>query len=384
MQAHQRLSRILLCLTVGAANVAWAYPEYRVTVVGPANSYATDINKYGVVTGNYYVNNTSPRAFLNRGSGVVYLGAPGGTSSEAVAINDKGEVLAHWTSAAGQTRGFIYYAGARRDIGTIPGRNTRYTDINNNGFITAQGTVPGSWDGPRSFLRTPSGAFTDIGTLPFDSPITYALAINNANTIVGASGPLTFPDQPLRAFSWSKGVMRDLGDFGWAPNYSEAINECGQITGSMSVLGVFRDRIAFLYSNGRLTNIDGRPAGTERDSAGAGINGQGHVVGSSDHLSGFIYRGRRMQSLNAMIDPAGGWNVFSPQAINDAGQIAANATRKGVQYAVRLDLIRPMLERAPVAAHDESPAPAAEATAAEAKADAQAQAREVAIPVPQQ
>ena len=141
--------------------------------------------------------------------------------------------------------------------------------------------------------------------------------------------------------------MRDLGDFGWAPNYAEAINDCGQLTGSMSVLGVFRDRIAFLYNNGRLTNIDGRPAGGECYSAGAGINGLGHVVGSSDHLSGFVYRGRRMQSLNALIDPALRWDIRYPKAINNAGQIAATADRDGVQYAVRLDLIRPMLERAP-------------------------------------
>ena len=382
MQAHHRLSHLLLCLTVGLANAAWAHTEYRVTVVGPANSYATDINKSGVVTGNVFVNNNSPRGFLNRGSGVVYLGTLGGTSSDAVAINDKGQVLGQWTTSAGQTRGFIYYAGTRRDIGVIPGRSTRFTDINNNGFITAQGTVPDGESGPRSFLRAPSGAYTDIGTLPFDNPIIYANALNDSNTIAGAVGPLVFPDQPLRAFHWSKGVMRDLGDFGWAPNYGQAINECGQITGSMSVLGVFRDRIAYVYSNGRLTNIDGRPAGSERDSAGEGINCHGHIVGSSDHLSGFIYRGRRMQSLNAMIDPSGGWDIFSPQAINDAGQIAANAMRKGVQYAVRLDLIRPMLARAPVPEGQEAAAPG-DAEAPLSKAEAAAQASEVVHPVRQ-
>lgn len=381
MCAHHRLSRFLLCLTVGLANAAWAYPEYRVTVVGPANSYATDINKDGVVTGDAYRNNTSPRAFLNRGKGVVYLGTLGGTSSNAVAINDKGQVLGQWTTAAGETRGFIYYAGKRRDIGTIPGRTTRYTDINNGGFITAQGTGGGSPVGPRSFLRAPGGTFTDIGTLPFDDPITYANALNNRNTITGASGPLTFPDQPLRAFSWSKGKMLDLGDFGWAPNYGEAINDCGQITGSMSVRGVFRDRIAFLYSNGRLVDIDGRPATGERNSAGAGINNLGHIVGSSDHLSGFIYRGKRMQSLNALINPAQHWDIFSPQAINDAGQIAANAIRNGVQYAVRLDLIRPMLERAPQLEPDEGAVPSDSVDAAQTKADAEAQAREVVQPV---
>ncbi|MEJ7805535.1 MAG: HAF repeat-containing protein [Telluria sp.] len=344
MPVHHRPFPFLLCLSFGIANAAWAYPEYRVTVVGPANSIATDINKYGVVTGDYYATSDAPRGFLNRGAGVVYLG---GTPSNAIAINDKGQVLGHWSTSAGQLRGFIYYAGTRRDIGVIPGRITRYTDINYGGYVTAHGTKPDSFDGPRGYLRAPDGTFRDVGVLPYDEPHTYVFALNGRNQIAGASGPLTFPDQPLRAISWTAGVMRDLGDFGWAPNYAEAINDCGQLTGTMSVLGVFRDRIAFLYHNGRLTNIDGRPAGGERYSAGAGINGLGHIVGSSDHLSGFVYRGRRMQSLNALIDPALRWDIRYPKAINNAGQIAATADRNGMQYAVRLDLIRPMLERAP-------------------------------------
>ena len=377
MQANHRLSCFLLCLGVSLANAAWAYPEYRVTVVGRANSRATDINKDGVVTGDYAVNTTSTRGFLNRGKGVVYLGA-GGASSNAVAINDQGQVLGQWTTAAGQQRGFIYYAGTRRDIGIgiIPGRTTRYTDINNGGFIIAQGEVPGSFAGPHSFLRAPDGKFTAIGTLPFKDPITYANAINNHNTIAGASGPLTFPEQPLRAFTWSNGVMRNLGDFGWTPNYGEAINDCGQITGSMSVPNFIHNRIAFLYGHGRLIDIDGRLATVERDSGGTGINCHSHVVGSSNHLSGFVYRGKRMQSLNALIDPKLQWDIFSPQAINDAGQIAATAIRHEVQYAVRLDLIRPMLERAPELAADEAAVPLV-IDAAEAKAEADAQSHEV-------
>ena len=83
-----------------------------------------------------------------------------------------------------------------------------------------------------------------------------------------------------------------------------------------------------------------------------------------------------MQSLNALIDPKLQWDIFSPQAINDAGQIAATAIRHEVQYAVRLDLIRPMLERAPELAADEAAVPLV-IDAAEAKAEADAQSHEV-------
>ena len=382
MHMHPRLSPFLLFLGVGLANTAWAYPEYRVTVVGPANSYATDINKYGVVSGDQYFGD-SPRGFINRGRGVVYLGTLGGASSNAVAINDRGQVLGQWTTAAGQVRGFIYYAGTRRDIGVIPGRSSRFTDINNAGYITAEGTLPDSYYGPRGFLRAPDGAYTDIGNLSYDDPITLAFALNNRNVIAGASGPLTFPEQPYRAINWSKGAMNDLGDFGWAPNYGVAINDCGQVTGSMSVSTGVHNRIAFLFSNGRLINLDGRPATDERDSAGAGINGLGHVVGSSNHLSGFVYRGRRMQSLNALINPALRWNISYPKAINDAGQIAATAERDGVYYAVRLDLIRPMLERAPELEADDQPATLAPLSEAQAREEAEMLAREIVHPVKQ-
>jgi len=348
MRILYRLSLLLLSFTASMAHAGPGYPEYRVMVVGPANSYANDINAAGVVVGTYYLGEpgSSPsRGFVNRGKGVTTLGTLGGSASSAVSINDKGQILGNWTTSNGSQRGFIHSQGRQRDIGAVAGvpanARTTYTDINNAGYVTANVFLPGS-AGERGFLRTPGGQFRDIGSLS-TAPATmnYALAINNRKQIVGDSGALTFPEQELRAFAWTAGVMRDLGDFGYTPNGSLAINDRGQVTGYMSLPQGFRDHVAFLYSNGRLINIDGRALVDGRNSSGTGINNHGHVVGASDHLSGFIWRGRRMESLNALIDRRLGWDIFSPQAINDAGQIAANATRNGVQYAVRLDLIRP-------------------------------------------
>jgi probable HAF family extracellular repeat protein len=388
MHARHRLSLFLLSLSlsVGLANAAWAHPEYRVTVMGPANSIATDINSAGVIVGNYPFSATSTHAFLNRGKGLVDLGTLGGAASEAVAINDKGQVLGHWTSAAGERRGFIYCCGKVRDIGVIPGRITTYTDINNAGFITAIGTIPDTFEGQHSFLRSPDGTFRDIGWFPFENPMTNAFALNNHKQITGGSGPLTFPEQPLRAFIWTKGVMRDLGDLGSAPNEGLAINDRGQITGYASLPEGLFDQVAFFYSNGRLIDIDRRPATEDRYSLGTGINNHGHIVGNSNHLFAFIYRGKRMQSLNALIDPKLGWQLGGPKAINDAGQIAVTAARNGVSYAVRLDLIRPHALQAPELELDDEATPLAASQAAveaEAKAEADAPAHELVQPVKQ-
>jgi probable HAF family extracellular repeat protein len=317
MHLRKRISLFLLSFTLAAANAALAYPEYRVTIVGPANSYAYDINNAGVVVGAYPVAFNVYHAFLNRGTGMVDLGTLGGASSKAAAINDKGEVLGNWVTGAGQSRGFIYYHGKMRDLRPIPGRGTGFTDINNAGYITAVGTIPNSSLGSRSFLRALDGSFRVIGNLPADNPLTYAQRLNNRNQITGASGPLTFPDQPLQAFVWSKGVIRDLGTLGGDPNGGLAINDRGQITGYAHVSTGFRDQVAFIYKHGRLIDIDRRPATSDRFSQGDSINNYGHVVGFSNHLSGFIYRGKRVESLNALIDPKGGWDIRFPRAIND-------------------------------------------------------------------
>jgi probable HAF family extracellular repeat protein len=392
MYARHRISLFLLALALAVANTAWAaYPEYRVTVVGPPNSGATDINNAGVVVGTYPASGGATHGFLNRGRGLVDLGALGGRSSDAQAINDRGEVLGNWITAGGQQRGYVYHHGRQRDIGVIPGRPTTYVDINNTGYILALGgSADPSVSSLRSFLRAPDGKFKDIGNLPFDEPTaTLAVTLNNRNQVTGQSGPLLPPDPPLRAFIWTKGVMRELGDLGMEPSDGLAINDRGQVAGYAAVPAIIHGQVAVLYSNGRVIRIDTRPdTVTSRFSSGEGINNHGHVVGSSDHLSGFIYRGRRMESLNSLIDPKLGWNIQFPRAINDAGQIAATAYRKGVPYAVRLDLIRPSVLSEPELEPDDQAEPTgplvspAEA-AAQDKAEAEAQAREVARPVAQ-
>ena len=95
-----------------------------------------------------------------------------------------------------------------------------------------------------------------------------------------------------------------------------------------------------------------------------------------------------MQSLNTLVDPRLGWNIQTALAINDAGQIAATAVRGGVQYAIRLDLLRPHALSTPALDADHAAELAAIATtpaqaAALARAEAEAQAREVVHPVAQ-
>jgi probable HAF family extracellular repeat protein len=390
MSTMHSLARLGLAAWLGLATVgaATAAPEYRVIVAGPAGSAAAAINSAGVVAGSYVpAGAAGARAFINRGQGLVDLGKMG-TASAPRAINDKDQVLGNWTNASGQVRGVIWHRGQARDIGIIPGMLvTFHLDINNAGYVVAEARQDGAF---RSFLRAPNGALRDIGNLPASDPITNATTLNELNQVTGGSGEFTFPEIPYRAFSWTRGVMRDLGDNGATPNVGNGINNLGQVTGFSSVLtGGPHDRIAFIYTNGRLQDIDGRPPTVDRYSEGRRINNRGHVVGESDHLRGFVYRGRRMQSLNALVDPRPGWDL-TPVDINDAGQIAAIGYRNGQMYAVRLDPIRPSLEAPLVRSPEQDdainaldPPLAPGQAAAEAALDAAARAREVVQPVQQ-
>jgi uncharacterized membrane protein len=387
MQMGHRITRLLLVYLLPFTMVAtaMAHPEYKVTVVGPPGSVGLDINEAGVVVGYYQVSPTVNHAFLNRGKGLVDLGAYQGTSSNAVAINDKGQILGHWQTRAGQVRGYIYDCGKFRDIGVISEVGTTWTGINNAGYASAN-------DGNNGFLRAPNGTLTRLGYLPNTSTdpdaylATSTSALNNRNQVTGRSAPAVPIEGPLRGFIWTQGTIRDMGDLGGVPISGQAINDRGQVTGYAARETGF-SRVAFLYYRGRIVPIDTRPGASDPYSTGDAINDRGHVVGYSDHLSGFIWRGRRMQSLNALIDPRQGWNIYLPKAINNAGQIVATAFRNAQSYTVRLDLIRPYSDAVPAAEPDEAalvePPMSAQAAAARAKLEADAVVREVARPVAQ-
>lgn len=377
MSIRNCMALVLFGSAIGLAAAAPAYPEYRVTIVGPAGSSAADINGAGAVVGSYPSGATT-HGFINRGKGLVRLGALG-ASSGAVAVNDQGEVLGNWVAPDGRIRGFIYSCGRQRDIGVI-GSGSIYRDINNAGYTIATGYTDSD---PSGYLRAPNGSYRDIGHLPVEHPITDVFALNNRNQVAGKSGPLVFPEQPYRAVIWTRGKLHDLGDLGLTPNSANAINDRGQATGFAAVnTGGPHDRVAYLYSNGRLVSIDDLSGADLKYSEGLGINNHGHVVGYSDTLQGFVWRGRKMQSLNALVDRRLGWHIPAAQAINDAGQIAATGVRSDVQYAIRLDLIRPHALSAPVLAPGQAAELAATATplaqaATLARAEAEAQAREV-------
>ncbi len=116
-----------------------------------------------------------------------------------------------------------------RDLGTLPGHTTsEAVDINNSGQVAGYSSGP---RGTRAFLWTSSGGMLDLGTLP-GGDFSRAFGINNAGQVVGTSTS----SAGMRAFLWtSASGMLDLNalisfvDPALVLSEAHSINDAGQI-----------------------------------------------------------------------------------------------------------------------------------------------------------
>ena len=110
------------------------------------DTIAEDLNKNGEV-----VVRSETRSFLYSNGTLTEITAPGVSSVQAFAINDKGEVVGSALFAGDtEVHAFLYSDGELIDLGTLSGGSSVALDINN------KGEVVGTSDG-RAFLfsRTP-------------------------------------------------------------------------------------------------------------------------------------------------------------------------------------------------------------------------------------
>ena len=159
----------------------------------------------------------------------------------------------------------------------------------------------------------------ELGTLPGGTSSTGA-GINNNGQAVGSAVLPTL----RRAFIYSNGTMSELLPAYHAANggfsAATAINDAGQVTGSVSIAANNFTARAFVLSGGNLTILD-RFGGIGGSSATA-INTAGTVVGassSSDGSRAFVYSNGVMTNLGVL--SVGTDNSSQAWSINDAGQV---------------------------------------------------------------
>jgi probable HAF family extracellular repeat protein len=197
--------------------------------LGGRESWASAISTCGKVAGWSLTGTNEQHAFYHDGKTMRDLGTFGGTRSEATGVNSVGQV-AGYAFGPGNAwyHAFLYDArtGAPiQDLG-VPVLNSDAIDINDAGQVAVNTRDA---EGRLRAFRYEAGASHDLG-LPPGGPDSWARAMNAAGHIVGY---VFYPDRRQIAFLHDGTTMRELGTLGGS-RFSDAfaINGAGLVVGA--------------------------------------------------------------------------------------------------------------------------------------------------------
>ena len=209
------------------------------------------------------------------------------------------------------------------DLGALPGDNNATV-----GGLNAPGQAAGTSSSSSSAIATlfSNGQAISLGALGA-SDMSFAEAINGSGQVVGYDW---LSSGVSHAFLYSNGRMTDIHSASLFPfgSTATAINNSGAVVGYGWISSA--DEHAFLYAGGRTVDL-GTLGGN--DATALGINDAGQVVGVSATAGGvghaFLYSNGRMTDLGT---PASA-NTSSAAAINRNGQIAGAASFGNATHA---------------------------------------------------
>lgn len=242
----------------------------------PGWSLASGLNNKDQVVGNSQVNPTTAHAVLwSSKTGMLDLGTLGGPQSEAMAINDKGQVTGR-ADSANNVEAFIWTkAGGMRGIGTLAGGFSIGTHINAVGQIAGVSLNAAGESTP--FFWSPETGMIGIGGGGLNSS---PRDINDKGMVVGAETPTG----QERAFVWTRetGILHP-GAFAGFGSAANSVNNRGQVVGRADAADGSR---AFIWTlaDGLVdlnTRIVGAPTDMVLRSAGP-ISNNGSIVAVSN------------------------------------------------------------------------------------------------------
>ena len=302
--------------------------------LGGGSSQAVAINNRGQVAGNSYGKAGSWHAFVWQNGKMTDLGTLGGDRSYAEAINEAGQIVGWSTTAGGEGHAFLWERGKMTDLGVLPGGNgSTAVVINQSGDIAG---VSGT-DGLDHVVLWQNGTMSDLGTPhgetgPESGP--GVRAINDSRQIIGWAYARNQTDngteETTYGFVWENGTMSILDPLG-RQGHPEDNNNVGQVVGDWE-LSYGSAEHAFLWQNGKMTNL-GTLRGYRARSDAVAVNNRGQVIGvsfSANWGHGFLWQKGKMTDLGTL----GGDQVY-PVAINDAGQVVGSSTTKSGADAPR-------------------------------------------------
>jgi probable HAF family extracellular repeat protein len=319
----------------GATNLAIATPSYIITdlgTLGGNSATAYGINNLGQVVGASDTAQSASHAFLWEAGRMTDLSLSDGEkvrTSAAYGINDAGQIAGVYLYPDRDTAGFRYAAGVASTLSHVP--HGRVTAINNVGETV--GDLSRNAGSPSQAFIWNAGTVIEPGTL--GGADSHARAINDSGQVAGFAN--LEDNSAIHAFLYSGAGLSDLGTLGGKNSMAYGINRTGQIAGASQTPGNGAQH-AFLYSAGVMTDL-GTLGGTESEAEG--INDSGWVIGWSRTAGGqqhaFLWSSGRMVDLNSFAAPAPGVWLEEATAVNDVGQIVANASN-GHAYLITLPL----------------------------------------------
>lgn len=302
------------------------------TLGGSGNSYAYGLNNLGQVVGT-----SNGHAFLYDSTGMHDLGTLDAPQSEAVAINDNGQITGNLIYPHGSSSGqlkehaFLYDSGTMVDIHNQQNSGLESSvakDINNNGQIV--GHLDLEISNPEAFIYS-SGVFTTIDVHSAGLSKGIATSINDSGQVSGYA-QYKATNATNHAFLYDSGTVSDLGTFG-NPYYNESeaydINNSGQVLGrSIGVPCIFEINYNFMHALGQSPNHTVVPRR---------INDYGISCGFTSNSSGpiaTVYENELFRDLNTMTDASGaGWVLNTANDINNLGQIVGYGQINGEYHA---------------------------------------------------
>ncbi|HET7403221.1 MAG TPA: hypothetical protein VFJ62_15610 [Usitatibacter sp.] len=247
------------------------------------------------------------------------LSSLGGVGASARGINNRGDVVG--TAILRGLPDIVQHAvlwtrDGVRDLGPNLGDTSLVSAINDHGFMV--GDV-----GVQPFLWSPNGTPTP---LPFAGRVR---TLNNHNTIAGSffiSGVFNFGQE--HAMFFQDGVLHDLG---FPPGYRQSaaagVNGHGVVVGS-GIPNFTSDNHALIWQNGVVRDLGG--LGGHNAFAGL-INDRGDIVGTAETATG------RLMLVRWHVE--GGMEVLgerlSALAMNERGDIVGNNLNTGKAFLLR-------------------------------------------------